>query len=174
MQLPECQLNSIDSMGKQVGIAPTVEQMLRRLFNIIYRRIRALCILCMRIFKRQNNPGDCAAARESNLKAGDIVQVRSRAEIRATLDRWNKSKGCAFIDGMWDHCGKIYRVKKPVTRFLSDIDFKIKRCKEIVILDNVFCGGAKPFGRCDRSCFYFWRKEWLKKVETDSPENKEK
>ena len=34
----------------------------------------------------------------------------------------------------------------------------------IVILENVICQGTIDFGKCDRSCFYFWREEWLEKI----------
>jgi hypothetical protein len=41
----------------------------------------------------------------------------------------------------------------------------MKQCKGIVILENVFCQGTKDFGACDRTCFFFWREEWLEKIE---------
>jgi len=28
------------------------------------------------------------------------------------------------------------------------------------------CQGTSDYGRCDRSCFYFWREEWLEKINT--------
>jgi hypothetical protein len=32
-----------------------------------------------------------------------------------------------------------------------------------VLLDGVMCDGTEH-GGCDRSCFLFWREEWLKRV----------
>jgi len=29
----------------------------------------------------------------------------------------------------------------------------------------VYCQGTPDLGRCDRSCFYFWREEWLEKLD---------
>jgi hypothetical protein len=40
----------------------------------------------------------------------------------------------------------------------------MKNIKGIIILDGVFCQGTKDFGACDRTCFYFWREEWLEKI----------
>jgi hypothetical protein len=31
------------------------------------------------------------------------------------------------------------------------------------------CQGTKDFGRCDRSCFFFWREEWLEKLGETAP-----
>jgi hypothetical protein len=35
----------------------------------------------------------------------------------------------------------------------------------VAILDGVICNGTEDFGPCDRSCFFFWREEWLEKVD---------
>jgi hypothetical protein len=98
------------------------------------------------------------------LKAGDRVMVRSAAEIQQTLDRWNSVKGCSFMEEMWPYCGTEQTVLKEVKRFLDERDYLIKKCSRIVILDGVMCQGTRDFGACDRSCFFFWREEWLEKV----------
>lgn len=90
--------------------------------------------------------------------------VRSAAEIQQTLDRWNSVKGCSFMEEMWPYCGTEQTVLKEVKRFLDERDYLIKKCSRIVILDGVMCQGTKDFGACDRSCFFFWREEWLEKV----------
>jgi len=99
-----------------------------------------------------------------SLRPGDLVCVRSRHEIEATLNRWNQLKGCAFVEEMWPYCGTNQRVLRPVERFLDERDYLMKKCKGLVILDGVMCQGTKDFGPCDRSCFYFWREEWLEKI----------
>jgi len=99
------------------------------------------------------------------LQPGDAVSVLSKEEIQKTLNHWNGLKGCAFMEEMWVYCGTTQRVLKRVNSFLDERDYKMKKCKGIVILDGVMCNGTKDFGKCDRSCFFFWRDEWLKKVE---------
>jgi hypothetical protein len=99
------------------------------------------------------------------LAAGDLVRVRSREEIAATLDRWQELKGCAFLDNMWDYCGTTQRVLKPMERFLDERDYKVKKCRGLVLLEGVICHGTPVFGRCDRCCHLFWRMEWLQKIE---------
>jgi hypothetical protein len=92
------------------------------------------------------------------------VRIRSKEEIRATLDNWNQRRGCSFLDEMWPYCGTQQRVFKRVERFLDERDYLTKRCKGIVLLEGLICEGTKYFGPCDRSCFYFWREEWLEKM----------
>jgi hypothetical protein len=99
------------------------------------------------------------------LKAGDVVRVRSAEEIQSTLDRFKELKGCAFLEYMWQYCGTTQRVLKPVERFLDERDYKVKKARGIVLLENVICQGTPVFGRCDRACHLFWREEWLEKID---------
>lgn len=101
------------------------------------------------------------------LKAGDRVRVRSKEEIRQTLDEYDKYKGCLFVSDMWQHCGREYRVLKVVEHFYDEAKFKVKKCYDTVILEGVVCEGiSKAFKqRCDRTCFFFWKEAWLERVE---------
>jgi hypothetical protein len=103
-------------------------------------------------------------AKVSLLQPGDFVRVRSKHEIKSTLDKWNQLKKCSFMEEMWLYCGTTQRVFKRVEKFLDERDYLLKKCKGIVILEGAFCEGTKDFGPCDRSCFFFWREEWLEKI----------
>jgi len=110
------------------------------------------------------SPSSLAAP--TRLEAGDSVRVRSREEIEATLDSWNEFKGCAFLDNMWQYCDTEQRVLKRMERFLDERDYKVKRCKGLLLLEGVLCEGTPVFGRCDRCCHLFWREEWLAKTDS--------
>ncbi|MGB9706866.1 MAG: hypothetical protein ACPLXP_02215 [Microgenomates group bacterium] len=114
--------------------------------------------------KKINNNSQKVRDMKSNLKPGDIVFVKSKDEIQKTLNNWNQLKGCAFMEEMWPYCGTKQKVLKRVEKFLDERDYLIKKCNGIVILEGVMCQGTKDFGPCDRSCFFFWREEWLKKI----------
>jgi hypothetical protein len=101
----------------------------------------------------------------AKLMPGDEVRVRSAEEIRAILGDWNSMRGCSFMEEMWRYCGTRQRVLKRVDRFLDERDYLVKKMRGIVILDHVNCQGTVDFGPCDRSCFFFWREEWLMKLE---------
>lgn len=99
------------------------------------------------------------------LAAGDWVRIRPLEEIQATLDRWKELKGCAFIQDMWQYCGTDQQVLKPVERFLDERDYKVKKTRGLVLLKDLMCKGTPVFGTCDRSCHFFWRTEWLEKIQ---------
>ena len=98
------------------------------------------------------------------LKPGDVVRVRSKQEILSTLDGWRRYRGCRFMEEMWKYCGGEYRVLKRVNHILDEKNVKLRRCKDMVILDGLICGGSWPFKECDRSCYFFWKEAWLEKV----------
>ncbi|MEI8139868.1 MAG: hypothetical protein WCI03_08375 [bacterium] len=104
------------------------------------------------------------------LKPGDKVRVRSREEIEATLNSWNQFKHCAFMEEMWPYCGTTQTVFKRVLKFLDERDYLVKKCSGMVILRDVICEGTRDFGPCDRSCFLFWREEWVERI-SDSNES---
>lgn len=99
------------------------------------------------------------------LKTGDLVRVRSKEEVEATLNIWRQLKGCGFMEEMEPYCGTTQWVLKPVKRFLDERDYTIKKCQGIVLLEGLMCQGTEAFGPCDRSCYYFWREEWLEKID---------
>ena len=101
-----------------------------------------------------------------SLRTGDMVRIRSLNEIQASLDSHGRIKGCRFMPEMEPYCGTIQRVFKPVERFINESDYTIRKARGLVLLENVYCQGVAEAGRCDRSCFYFWRTEWLEYIDT--------
>jgi hypothetical protein len=100
------------------------------------------------------------------LQAGDLVEVRSREEIRATLDEDGKCTGLKFLRPMEQYCGRRFRVLKPVRRILDEHDHVMRTIKNTVVLEGGICHGQGIRGRegCDRSCFFYWKEAWLKKI----------
>lgn len=99
-----------------------------------------------------------------SLEAGDRVRVCSEEVIQATLNTWSELKGCMFMDAQRQYCDTIQRVLKPVERFVDERDYRVKKAKGLVLLEGIVCEGTPDYGRCDRTCFYFWREEWLEKI----------
>ena len=102
---------------------------------------------------------------DTSLKAGDLVRVRTKEEIQKTLNLLGELKGCGFMKEMWPYCATTQRILKPVNRFLDERDYQIKKTKGIFLLEGVMCEGTEFFGPCDRACFFFWREEWLEKID---------
>src|SRR3989304_8735342 len=101
------------------------------------------------------------------IKRGDTVRVKSKNEIDKTLDCRGKYKGCSFVGRMYEHCGKTYKVFKEVEYFYDEAKQKTCKSKNIVLLEGALCNGHQRlfFRSCDRSCFYFWHKEWIERIE---------
>jgi hypothetical protein len=97
------------------------------------------------------------------LRPGELVEVRSQEEIRKTLDEDGRFKGLVFMPEMYEYCGKRLKVYKRVERFILENTGEMRKMKDTVLLDGAFCDGWG--GVCDRSCFFFWREAWLRRVE---------
>ena len=104
-----------------------------------------------------------------NLQPGELVRVRSPAEIAATLDDRGESRGLSFDREMLPHCGRTYRVKSSVRRIIDEKDGRmLKIPKDCIILDDVYCSGELSVcGRwfCPRGIYPFWRESWVERVD---------
>jgi hypothetical protein len=98
-----------------------------------------------------------------DLQPGEWVEVKSEAEILATLDEKGNNKGLHWMRNMRDFCGKKFRVYKRLERILIESTGECRKMKNTVLLEGVTCDGEEWYG-CDRSCYHFWREVWLKRV----------
>lgn len=98
-----------------------------------------------------------------NLQPGEWVQVKTEAEIRATLDARGKTRGLLFTGDMTEYAGKRFRVFKRVENLFLEESKQHRKLKNTVILESSYCHG-RTFN-CDRSCFLFWKEAWLRRAE---------
>lgn len=97
------------------------------------------------------------------LQAGELVRVKSAAEIAATLDASSSLRGLTFLPAMTQFCGHRYTVLKRMERMFLEESGTVRKLKNTVLLKDVACDGLLM--RCDRSCLFYWREAWLKRVE---------
>ena len=162
-----CQIGSVVSVAEPVVVFDRLWQRRNRVRRIVKRRWRYIINTVARVFgARAMAVHRVDSAADRRLRPGDPVRVRSRKEIEATLNEWRMLKGCSFMEEMLPYCDTTQHVLKRVENFLDERDYLMKRTRGVVILDAVFCEGTKDYGRCDRTCFYFWREEWLERVDT--------
>lgn len=105
----------------------------------------------------------------------DTVEVRSKEEILATLDRDGALDGLPFMPEMLQYCGQRFAVFKRADKTCDTIDKTGgRRMHDAVHLDGVRCDGS-AHGGCEAACLIFWKEVWLKRVgepaETDSAAN---
>jgi len=102
---------------------------------------------------------------EMNLQPGEFVQVKSKEEILATLDRRNRNRGLLFDSEMIRYCGGTYRVLKRVNQIVGEKTGKMLRMKgPCIILEGAAC--VSEYHRlCPRAIYHYWREGWLRRVE---------
>lgn len=99
-----------------------------------------------------------------DLKPGDLVEIRSKEEIMATLGPNNKTRGLIFDGEMVPYCGRRARVMKSVEKIIEEHTGRMIRLRDCVILDQVMCVG-RYHRFCPRAIHMYWRSAWLRKVD---------
>ena len=111
--------------------------------------------------------GEPTPSCDLNLRPGDWVRIKSYEEILATLDKAGSNRGLAFDAELLPYCGKVYRVKTRVEKFINERTGKMQRLgTPAVILEGVYCRSLYAPRRlfCPRSIYSWWREIWLEKV----------
>jgi hypothetical protein len=160
-----CQLTSINDIKKQNSWINNLLQIRVKILRPAKRKAKFLRNRLLRILNPKSPKTAPTIVSGSDIGPGDIVKVRSVQEIRSMLDDHEKYKGCLFIDEMYEHCDKTYTVLKTVEYFFDEARQKMCKAKNNVLLEGVLCSGRQRLYRvsCDRNCFFFWHKDWLKK-----------
>jgi len=102
---------------------------------------------------------------EAALRAGDWVEVRSAAEILATLDERGGLDALPFMPEMLQYCGKRFQVYKSAHK-TCDTSQNLGTLRELprtVHLAGLRCDGS-AHGGCQAACLLFWKEAWLKPV----------
>ena len=103
-----------------------------------------------------------------DLEPGELVQVRSPAEIEATLDDQGLNRRLSFDREMLPYCGQTLRVKRRVDHIIDETTGRmLKIPSDCIILDGPVCSGECSTGRwfCPREIHPYWREAWLRRAE---------
>jgi hypothetical protein len=105
-----------------------------------------------------------------NLRVGELVEVRSAAEILATLDERAELESLPFMPEMLQFCGRRLRVDKLAVKLCDTIGSTgMYRMRNAVHLAGVRCDG-QAHGGCQAGCLIYWKEAWLKRVPADPGE----
>ncbi len=100
---------------------------------------------------------------ELNLQPGELVEIKSLAEIEATLDARGRNRGLSFEPEMALYCGRRCRVARPVRKIIVEDTGKMANLSNTVILEGLVCQGL-CFQNCPRANYLYWREIWLRRV----------
>ncbi|HSK25566.1 MAG TPA: hypothetical protein VK894_01470 [Jiangellales bacterium] len=100
-----------------------------------------------------------------DLQPGELVEVRSREEIEATLDRSLRNRGLSFDVEMTRWCGRRARVLRRVERIVDEASGRMLELpNDCIVLEGVACEG--DYHRlCPRQVYAYWREIWLRRVD---------
>jgi hypothetical protein len=115
--------------------------------------------------------GQPTPAAELNLQPGELVRVKSHAEILKTVNTDSRNRGMAWDAELVPYCGGTYQVLKRVSRIIDEKTGKMQCMKTpAIVLDGVVCqarySGCRMF--CPRSIYPYWREIWLERIESQS------
>lgn len=158
-----CQLTAIPDALTRRGLAHRFSNDRVRVLRSVKRRVLRLYQMAARraggpaagpVFPSEAGPA---------LHPGDVVRIRSRKEIKRSLDADGRTRGCAFTHEMYRYCGRTFRVKKGVEVFFDEARQKMSRCHNMFVLEGAVCNGRQRLYavKCDRNCHFFWQIEWL-------------
>ena len=96
-----------------------------------------------------------------NLLPGELVEVKTEQEVRATLNERGRHRGLLWMPAMTRFCGKRYTVLKRVETIMLESTGELRKMRNTVLLTDVRC---EDLYGCDRSCYHYWREVWLRRV----------
>jgi hypothetical protein len=110
----------------------------------------------------------------SRYRAGDLVEVRTAAEILATLDHNGCIGGMPFMPEMLQFCGQLFRVGAVAHKSCDTLTVsRGLRLQTMVHLAGTSCDGS-AHGGCQAACNLFWKDVWLKPARDDQNEPTER
>lgn len=106
-----------------------------------------------------------------DLQPGEWVRIRSAREIEETIDLKHGTRGLWFDREMLQYCGRTFRVKERISRFIHDDGTFVNLKSGAVKLEGVTCSGDYSPGRwfCPRALFPYWREDWVERVPPPAP-----
>lgn len=112
-------------------------------------------------------------SRTLDLKPGDIVRVKSREDIVATLDERRRNRGMGICYEVTRCCGREAEVRSRVDRIIDERTGEMREIQDTVALQRMRgtrdlgeeCLCYDALGDCPRGEMMFWREIWLERAD---------
>lgn len=104
--------------------------------------------------------------RLSRFRTGELVEIRSKEEILATLTADGRIDGMPFMPEMLQFCGQQFEVGAVAHKTCETAKktYQGRRLETTVHLADLRCDGS-AHGGCQAACRLFWRDEWLRSAD---------
>ena len=108
--------------------------------------------------------------RQRPLRKGELVRVRGREEILASLDADGTLGGLPFMPEMLRYAGQQVRVHARADKTCDTVNMTgtSRQMERTVHLSGLRCDGS-AHGGCQAGCLLFWREEWLERPGEPTP-----
>lgn len=104
----------------------------------------------------------------TDLRPGELVRIKSKAEIAKTLNSKLQNRGLGFDMEMARFCGRTARVSHRVDKILDERTGRMLHMRNpCIVLEGVVCEGAYSVS-CPRAIHAYWREIWLERI-ADGP-----
>jgi hypothetical protein len=103
-----------------------------------------------------------------DLRPGELVRIKSHAQIRSTTAQGGFNRGMRFDEEMISFCGQTARVRARVDKIIDESNGKMMHMKNpCIILEDVYCRAECSTARigCPRAIYSYWREIWLERVD---------
>jgi hypothetical protein len=103
-----------------------------------------------------------------DLVPGELVQIKTVNEIKATLDANKKNRGVFFDVEMVPFCVRTCRVRARVNQIIEKPTGKmVKIPGDWILLEGTACTG-KYHRSCARAILPYWREMWVRRADEDA------
>ena len=168
-ELLDCQLQTLYDSTEDMDFVAELRRIYLRLKRAGRRRILRARKMLFPARQRELNESqsNTIAANKPVLQGGDLAEVLPFDDILKGLDENGCLGKMLFMEGMKKYCGKRLRVIKKLKTMVDEQSWRMVRLKDSVILENAICDAKGQYDKegCDRCCFYFWKEQWLRKVD---------
>jgi hypothetical protein len=103
-----------------------------------------------------------------DLVPGELVQIKTVNEIKATLDANKKNRGLYFDVEMVPFCVRTCRVRARVNQIIEEPTGKMMKIPgDWILLEGTACTG-KYHRSCARAILPYWREMWVRRADEDA------
>jgi len=107
-----------------------------------------------------------------NLKAGELVEVKSLEKISCTLDENASNRGLWFSPSMRLLCDQQKKVERRIEKLIVDGTGEMRQLKNTVFLEDSHCSCPHiALGGCSRQEYMYWREIWLQRPGNSNESN---
>jgi hypothetical protein len=102
--------------------------------------------------------------KRDRLRRGDLVEVRSAADILGTLDTTAALDSIPFMPEMVRYCGRSFVVDRRAAKICDTYTNygESRHLPHVVLLEDLRCGGSDHDG-CQAECRLYWHEAWLRR-----------